>query len=113
MEQHAAIKFCYRLVKSAAVTYDLMRQTYENESFHRATIIRWHKAFSEGRASAASIPHGSRPKTSVTPVNVNTLAAVIQEDRHLSRRSLASLLNVPPTFINRILKNELKMKSIS
>lgn len=44
---------------------------------------------------------------------MNTVAAVICEDRHLSRRSLASLLKISPTSINGILKNELKIKRVS
>lgn len=98
-KQRMAINFCYRLDRSAALTYDLMRHAYGNGCFHWATVFRWHSAFSEGRVTAALISH--------------SVATVIHEDRPLSRGSLASLLNIPPTSINLILKNELKIKRIS
>ncbi len=36
-EQHTTIEFCYRLGKSAAVAYDLMRQAHKNDCFHLTT----------------------------------------------------------------------------
>ncbi len=83
-EQLAVIKFCIRLNKSGAETVTLLQQPYQDEHLGHSTILRWHHAFVEGRDSAALTPHGGRPTTATSPINVNMVSVVIEEDRHLN-----------------------------
>ena len=48
----------------------------------------------------------------VTEININTVAAVIEKDRHLSTRKLASMLEMSKMSVTRILMRELKMKRL-
>ncbi len=45
---------------------------------------------------------------SVTEINTNTVASIIEDDRHLSTRTLASLMNMLKMSTNRLLTQELK-----
>jgi hypothetical protein len=49
MEQRAAIKFCFKLGKSASKTYELLQSAYGSDSLSRSTTFEWFKRFREGR----------------------------------------------------------------
>ena len=59
-EQRCAIKFCVKLDKSAAVTYEKLQRTYGEHSLSRAQVFRWHKSFLEGQEQ---VEDESRGKT--------------------------------------------------
>jgi hypothetical protein len=48
MEQRAAIKFCFKLGKSASETYELLQKAYGSYSLCRSTTFEWFKRFREG-----------------------------------------------------------------
>ncbi len=100
LEQYAAMKFCIRLNKSSAKTVTLLHQAYQDECLGRSTI-----AFVEERDSTAQIPHCGRLATATSPINVNTMSIVIEEDSHLSMRKIAGLLNITQPFVNQILRH--------
>ncbi len=58
------------------------------------------------------IPHGDQPETTSTETNVNTVAAVIQEDWHQSVQTLTELLHISKTSIHWILTENLGMKLV-
>ncbi len=58
-------------------------------------IRRWHKAFVDGRESAVFELRSGALRTVVTASNINTIAAFIEEDRHLTIRALAKALHIP------------------
>jgi hypothetical protein len=51
MEQRAAIKFCFKLGKSASETYELLQKAYGSYSWYRSMTFDWFKRFREGRES--------------------------------------------------------------
>jgi hypothetical protein len=51
MEQRAAIKFCFKLGKSASETYELLQKAYGSYYLCRSTTFEWIKRFREGRES--------------------------------------------------------------
>ncbi len=112
-EQHAVIKFCVRLNKSGAEKVNLLCQAYQDECLGRSMILQWHHTFVERRDSAAPTPHGGRPSTATSLINVNTVSNVIEEDRHLSTRKIVELLNMTQSSIHRILHQHLQMQRVS
>ena len=65
-EQSCAIKFCVKLDKSAAVTYEKLQRAYGEHSLFRAQVFRWHKSFLYGREQVEDEPRAGRPSTSKT-----------------------------------------------
>jgi len=51
LEQRANIKFCVKLGKSGAETFEKIRCAYGNEAMHRARCFEWHTHFKRGRTS--------------------------------------------------------------
>jgi hypothetical protein len=48
-EQRAAIKFCFKLGKSASKMHELLQKVYGSDSLSRSTTFEWFKRFREGR----------------------------------------------------------------
>ncbi len=81
-EQCAVIRFYMRLGKSPGETYADMKQAYDSEYLSKTTVNLWHKSYRDGRDSVGLGPHRGTKKSVITEVNINTVANVIQEDRH-------------------------------
>ncbi len=85
LEQHATIKFCVWLHKSQKETITLMQEAFGDKCFSVSIIKLWHLAIQNGRQEVKLIAANcGRPKTVVTEVNKNTVAAILEEDQHLS-----------------------------
>ncbi len=89
-EQRYAIKFCVRLKKMPRETIALLKEEFGKKILGDSTIRQWHKAFVDGRESAEFELWGGVPQTIVTATNINTITAVIVEDRHLTIQALIS-----------------------
>jgi histone-lysine N-methyltransferase SETMAR len=63
MEQRAAIKFCFKLGKSASETYELLQKVYGSYSLCRSTAFEWFKRFREGCESLEDDDGKARVKT--------------------------------------------------
>ncbi len=83
-EQRCVIKFCGQTLSE---TTTLLKEAFGKETFGDSTIRLWHKAFVDGRESAKFKLRGDVPQTVVTVTNINTVAAVIVEDQHLTIRA--------------------------
>jgi len=51
LEQRANIKFCVKLRKSGAETFEMIRHAYGNEVMSRARCFEWHARFKRSRTS--------------------------------------------------------------
>jgi transposase len=66
LEQRANFKFCVKLGKSGAETFEMIR-AYGNEAMSRVTCYEWHACFKRGRTSLEDDERSGRPSTSSTP----------------------------------------------
>jgi hypothetical protein len=67
LEQKANIKFCVKLGKPAAETFEMIRRAYGNEVMSRARCFEWHARFKRGRTSLEDDGRPGRPSTSSAP----------------------------------------------
>ena len=51
LEERYAIKFSFKLGKSATETYGMLQIAFRPCSMNRASVFEWHKRFKEGRES--------------------------------------------------------------
>ena len=65
LEERYAIKFCFKLEKSATETYGMLQTAFS--CMNRASVFEWHKRFKEGRESVRDDERCGRSK------EVNTL----------------------------------------
>jgi len=47
-EQCVCIKFCVRLGRNGAETFEILRTAFGEQCLSRARIFKWHKRFKEG-----------------------------------------------------------------
>ena len=51
LEEWYAIKFCFKLGKSATETYGMLQTGFRPSCMNQASVFEWHKRFKEGRES--------------------------------------------------------------
>ena len=51
LEERYAIKFCFKLGKTATETYGMFQTAYGPSCMNRSSVFQWHKRFKEGRDS--------------------------------------------------------------
>ena len=62
LEEWYAIKFCFKLGKNAAETYEMLQTAFQPSCMNRAWVFEWHKRFKEGRESARDDERCGRSK---------------------------------------------------
>ncbi len=77
---------------------------YGDQCLSKATIRRWHNAFHEGQKSVELVPHTKQPRMVGTDINVNTVAALTENNPHISTHQLSANLNISQTTSVRIMK---------
>ncbi len=65
----------------------LLKEAFGKETLDDSTIRQWHKAFVDGQELVEFKPQGGALWTVVMVTSINTVAAVIEKDRHLTIRA--------------------------
>ena len=94
VEQRYVIKFCAKLGNSGSETLQLLRAAYGNAVLSLAQVLRWHKAFKDGRESVEDEQRAGHPSTSRTENNVARVKAVLDRDRCLIVRLMAEEVGI-------------------
>ncbi len=89
-----ASNFVFGLKKTSKETIALLKKASGDKCLSNLSITKWHKEFKDGWKSVHHVPRCGRPRTLVTEINTNTIASIIEDERHLSTRTLVSLLNI-------------------
>jgi hypothetical protein len=75
-------------------------------------VLKWHKAFKEGRENVEDDPRSGRPISSTNDQNVEVVRAVMAKDRRLSFRMIAEETGLYKNAVRRILTDHLYMRKI-
>jgi len=94
LEQRANIKFCVKLSKYGAETFEMIQHAYGNEAMSHARCFEWHAHFKRGRTSLEDDESLGQPSTSSTPKNVETIRQLVHEDRRRTIKDIAAIVNV-------------------
>jgi len=113
LEQTANIKFCVKLGKSGAETFQVIRRAYGNEAMIRARCFEWHARFKRGRTSLEDNKRSGRASTSSTPKNVETILRHVHEDRRRNIKDIAAIVNVSYETVQTIFTCDLNMYRIA
>jgi len=112
LEQRYAIKFCAKLGKSGSETLQLLRTAYGDAVLSSAQVLRWRKAFKDGRESVEDEQRAGRPSAARTENNVARVKVVLDRDRRLNVRLIAKEVGLPKTDVHRIITEDLHMRKI-
>ena len=100
LEQRYTIKFCVKLRKSGSETLQLLRTAYGDAVLSSAQVLRWYKAFNDGRKTVHDEQCEGHPSTSRSKNNVARVKAVLDRDRCLSVRLITEEVGLPKTDVH-------------
>ena len=67
LEERYAIKFCFKLGKNAAETYEMLQTAFGAPWMNQASVFEWHNRFKEDRESGRDNERCGRSKEVNTP----------------------------------------------
>jgi len=112
MQKRVNVKFCVKLGKSTTETYNLLKKIYGDECLSRTQVFEWFKRFKEGREEIGDDQRPGCPSTSKTDANIEKVGETVRQNRHLSIRAVAELINIDKETVQLIVHNNFKMKKV-
>lgn len=106
------IYYDFRQKLSQQQCVERMKSTFGKEAPSKTTIYRWFQTFKSGRGSLSDEFREGRPKSVVTPENIDAVREMIEYDRHVTYREIEASLDIGMSTINTILHNKLGVKKI-
>ena len=107
LEQRYAIKFCFKLSKTASETHEMIKRAYGDDAMGRSSVFEWHKLFREGREQVEDDQRSGRPSTNKSDENLLKVKNLLGSDRRLRVRMMSELLNLPKTTVHEIVTENL------
>jgi len=105
-----AIKFCFKVGKTATETLEMVRAVYADEALMRSDIFRWYGRFHEGREDIQDDPRSGRPPESRADGNIENARQLLLQNRHLSLRIIADELDISEDTVRKVVVEDLKKK---
>ena len=112
LEERYAIKFCFKLGKSATETYGMLQTAFGASCMNRASVFQWHKRFKEGRESVRDDERCGRSKEVRTPELIGQIMNFMDKDRRVSIKTIRAQFDVSVGNIHTIIHKKLKMRKI-
>ena len=112
MEQRANIKFCFKLGKKFAETYELIKKVYGDDCMSRTQVYTWFTQFKNGRGDLNDDPRPGRPEASNRAELVDKVREIIAIDTNFTVRMLAEELNSSYCTIYTILTEDLSKRKV-
>jgi hypothetical protein len=89
-----------------------LRTAYEDAVLSPSQVLRWYKAFRDGREGVKDEQRAGRLSTSRTKNNVACVKAVLDMGRRLSVRLISEEVGLPKTDVHRIIREYLHMRQV-
>jgi [histone H3]-lysine36 N-dimethyltransferase SETMAR len=88
IEQRYAIKFCFKLRKSATETIQMLSSAYGESSMTKSRVHVWYNRFKNGQEQVLSQERSGRPTTSVTDDKKNKVDDLVRQNRRITVRDI-------------------------
>ena len=76
LEEHYAIKFCFKLGKNATEMYGMLQTAFGASCMNRASVFEWHKRLKKGKESVRDDERCGRSKEVNTPQLIGQMVRV-------------------------------------
>ena len=107
LEERYAIKFCFKLGKTATETYGMLQTAYGPSCMNRSSVFQWHKRFKEGRESLRDDERCGRSREVRTSEMIGQINDFMNRDRRVSIETLSAQFNVSVGAVHKIIREEL------
>ena len=94
MKRRANIKFCVKLEKKFAETYELMKKVYGDDCMRLTQVYKWFTRFKHGRDDLNDDPRPGRPAASNRAELVEKVREIIAIDANFTVRMLSEELSL-------------------
>jgi len=112
MEQQLAIKFCFKVGKSATENLQMVNAAYGNQELSCLNVFRWHGRFRDGREDIEDNPRSGQPTECCNDNNVEKISQLLLQNCHLSLRMLADEVNLGKDTVRKIVVEDLRKQKV-
>ena len=77
VEQRVSVKFCVKLGKSSAETYDLLKKVYGDDCLSRTQVFEWFKKFKVGREGIGDDQNPGQKQTLTSKKSVKLFNKIV------------------------------------
>ena len=112
LEERYAIKFCFKLGKSARETYGILQIAFRPSCMNRAWVFEWHMRFNEGRESVRDDERCGRSKEVSTTELIGQIKDFMDKDRRASVEIISAQFDVSVGTVHTIIREAIKMRKI-
>ena len=112
-EQRICIKFCFKLNKTTAETYRMLKKAFGEQALSEARTFEWFKRFKDGWESVEGRKHSGQLSTCITLEIIEKVREVILEDRRQTIHYVCNHIGLSYRSFQRILADELIMRRIA
>ena len=112
LEERYAIKFCFKLGKTATETYGMLQTAYGSSWMNRSSVFQWHKRFKEGRESVRDDERCGSSREVRTSEMIGEINDFMNRHRRVSIETLSTQFNVSVGAVHTIIREKLKMPKI-
>ena len=111
-EIRSYIKCRIRLNIDSKQIFNELCGIYGPQTISMRTVVRWVKAFKAGKFSVEDGTRPGRPKTSVTKATIAAVKIVVEQDKRLSVKDIASCTGISESSVQTILKTRLDLRKV-
>jgi len=112
-EQHMCVKFCNKLGKHFAQTFQLLNQAYGEDCMNRKQCYEPLNLIKEGRMSIGEDPRPGRPSASTNDDHIERFRAMIRENSRLSVREFVDEGGISIGSCHQIFNEKIQMRRFS
>ena len=113
VQQRIIIKFLTAEDINPSEIHTRLYSQFGEKCLSRTRVFEWAKEFRDGRDRVENEPHPRRPRTSVTPENINRIEHLILDNRRINVREVSEELGISIGSVENIIHNELKFSKVS
>jgi hypothetical protein len=103
-EQRICVKFCFRLVKTASETHEMLKTAFGDNAMGRTQSFEWLCPFKREETSVEDSERSARPSTGRTEENVKNVCKTFNKDRRNTITETAGRLGLSYRICQRILR---------
>jgi hypothetical protein len=108
-EQHACIKFCFKLGKTATQCYEMLKTASGEQVADCPQTFQWFSQFKAGRNLTDDDGRSGRPVSSSMPEMTDRLRQIICEDHRHTTLEVSMLVRISHGICHKMLTEDLKM----
>ena len=100
------------LWKEGATGSDIARRLHNvfgEDALRICAVNKWIRRFKVGWTVTSDAPKSGRPRTSVTPDNINRVKEILEQDRRVSVMDISEALGISTGSVHHILVEELQL----